>query len=498
MTERNSGILLHITSLPGREGIGTLGQEAFRFIDFLHKNRQKLWQLLPLGPAGPGNSPYQCYSAFAGNPLMIDLGLLTWDALLSEQDIGEYPGFPSGHIDFEAVEKWKYPILRQAFVRFKQKNNHVLEREFEQFMREHDWWLHDYALFMTIKNHMDNAPWGEWEKGLKYRKKADLSKVEKSSGEEITYRKFLQFLFFRQWFRLKTYAHSKGISIVGDLPLYVSGESVDVWANTDIFLLDDHLNPVSVGGVPPDYFSATGQLWGNPVFNWERMEKRGFDWWIARLYFNLNLFDQVRIDHFRGLEAYWSVPAGEKTAMNGKWVPAAGAQLLEKFREQIGKLPLIAEDLGEITPLVEQMRDDFYLPGMKILQFAFSTDETNGNLPHNYTPGFVVYTGTHDNDTTLGWFRSLEEEEKKQVRKYLGRPGKKALKKGIEWIWSSCAQTAIIPVQDLLMLDSKSRLNIPGTAEGNWEWRFKWNQIKSRHEKFLRKITVKYNRQNRH
>jgi 4-alpha-glucanotransferase len=450
MTERGSGILLHITSLPGMEGIGTFGSEAFRFIDFLEDTGQKIWQILPLGPVGFGNSPYQCYSAFAGDPLFIDLSFLIKDFLLSEKDVQQRPKFSAGHIDFRSVRKWKYPILRRAFENYQSKKTGKLKNEYSRFLNEHTWWLHDYALFMAAKIHFNHIKWNEWEKGLKFREKSALRKFEKLLSNEIAFHKFLQFLFFRQWFSLKAYAHSKGIRVVGDLPLYVSGESVDVWSNTDIFLLDENLDPVKVGGVPPDYFSETGQLWGNPLFDWPRLNERGFDWWLARLHFNLHLFDQVRIDHFRGLEAYWSVPASEKTAVNGEWVMADGFQLLRKFKEQVDYMSLIAEDLGVITPRVEQLRDDFRLPGMKVLQFAFGTDETDKNLPHNYTSRFVAYTGTHDNNTTLGWLRSLKGKERKLARNYLGRPGKKALKKGIEMIWSSCAQTAILPVQDLI------------------------------------------------
>ncbi len=494
MVERSSGILLHISSLPGAEGIGTMGNEAFRFVDFLEFFGQKNWQILPLGPVGAGNSPYQCYSAFAGNPLFIDLARLADDALLDRGDLQQRPRFPSGRVDYPGVRKWKYSLLREAFRNFQEGKTDRMEKEYNRFLEEHHWWLHDFALFMAAKDHFGNAPWNEWESGLKFRKKGPLNKIEKDFSKEIAFKKFLQFLFFRQWFSLKTYANDRGIRVIGDIPLYVSGESADVWANTDIFLLDGNLNPKEVGGVPPDYFSKTGQLWGNPLFDWHRLNERGFDWWLARLHFNLNLFDQVRIDHFRGLESFWSVPANNKTAMDGRWVPAKGFQLLKKFREQVDCLPLIAEDLGIITPEVEQLRDAFRLPGMKVLQFAFGSDATNGNLPHNYKPRFVAYTGTHDNNTTLGWLRSLKGKERKRVRKYLGRPGKRALKRGMEMIWSSCAQTALVPMQDLLQLGKKARLNTPGTPNGNWEWRFRWSQLRSSQEKFLKDITKKYNR----
>jgi len=494
MIERNSGIILHITSLPGPEGIGTLGQEALRFVDLLHETGQKLWQILPLGPVGYGNSPYQCYSAFAGNPLLIDLQFLVEDGLLSDRDVKKRPSFPLKRVDFQKVEAWKFPLLRKAFEHFQREKPENTEGEYHHFLKEHGWWLQDYALFMAAKKHFQDLHWREWDHDLKFRKKKAIQKYSEILSEEIEFGKFLQFLFFRQWFRLKEYAHSKKVQIFGDMPLYVSGNSADVWTNTELFMLDENLNPTQAGGVPPDYFSETGQLWGNPVFNWERIEQRNFDWWLARLHFNVHLFDKVRIDHFRGLESFWSVPAGEKTAINGQWLPAKGFQLLKKFKEQVDYMPLIAEDLGVITPEVEQLRDDFHLPGMKVLQFAFGSNPANEHLPHNYLPKFMAYTGTHDNDTTLGWLRSLKGEERKRVSRYLGMTGKRALKKGIEWIWASSAQSALMPMQDLLQLGTKARLNTPGTASGNWEWRFSWRQLKTKHQNFLTEITLKYNR----
>jgi 4-alpha-glucanotransferase len=492
MNERNSGILLHITSLPSDEGIGTLGENAFQFVDFLEKSGQKIWQILPLGPVGYGNSPYQCYSAFAGNPLLIDLDFLVKEGLLIREDLEMKPYFPLYRVDFDKVDNWKYPKLKIAFENFRQTERY--DNEYQLFLNEHGWWLNDYALFMAVKKHFKNVIWTGWDEDIKFRKDDAVKKYAELLSDEIEFRKFLQFLFFRQWFRLKEYASSKKVQILGDLPLYVSGDSVDVWTNTKIFHLDEELNQLHMGGVPPDYFSETGQLWGNPVFNWEKLEERGFDWWLARLHFNLKLYHQVRIDHFRGLEAYWSVPADEKTAINGSWIPAKGDKLLKIFREQVGELPLVAEDLGVITPEVEKLRDDFELPGMKVLQFGFGSDPSNHDLPHNYRRRFVAYTGTHDNNTTLGWLRSVKDNEKKMVKWYFGGTGKSALKKAIEMIWSSCACSAIIPMQDLLGLNEKARLNTPGTAGGNWEWRFKWWQLTQQQQKFLSDITAKYNR----
>ena len=494
MAERSSGVLLHITSLPGDEGIGTLGENAFRFVDFLVETGQKLWQILPLGPVGFGDSPYQCYSAFAGNIQLIDIDLLINEGLLKKIALKKRPRFNRKQTDFTEVAKWKIPLLRKAFQEFKNNINESRQNEYNTFLDEHGWWLNDFVLFMAAKNHFKNEVWTKWPDELKFRNPEAIHKYENELVDEIEYWKFVQFLFFRQWFRLKEYANSKGIQIIGDVPLYVSTDSSDVWTNTDLFLLDENLNPTEVGGVPPDYFSETGQLWGNPVFNWQRLKERNFDWWLARLYFNSHMFNLVRIDHFRGLESYWSVPAGEKTAINGKWLPALGYELLAKFQEQFGSLPFIAEDLGLITPEVNKLRNHFNLPGMKVIQFAFTSDETSEHLPHNYDSNFVAYTGTHDNDTTLGWLGTVKNGEKNQVEKYFSKRDKKALVESLEMAWSSRAKMAIVPLQDILMLDSKARMNKPGTASGNWGWRFQWRQLKHRQRKFLQELTKKYNR----
>jgi 4-alpha-glucanotransferase len=494
MSKRESGILLHITSLPGDEGSGTLGKNAHQFVDFLADSGQKIWQILPLGQVGFGNSPYQCYSAFAGNKLLIDLELLAEDGFLDSKPIEKIPSFSKKIVEFEKITNWKNQVLRTAFNTFQNKLKKKKLVEYQIFLDEHSWWLNDYAFFMAAKKRFGEVVWNEWEDDLKFRKNTALKKWGVKLAAEIDYHKFLQFTFFSQWFRLKEYANSKGVKIIGDVPLYVSTDSTDVWANPDIFLLNEKLVPTEVGGVPPDYFSETGQLWGNPVFNWQRLKERNYDWWTARLHFNLNMFDCVRIDHFRGLESFWSVSADEKTATNGKWVPALGYEMLTKIKEQRGDIAFIAEDLGVITKEVEKLRDDFNLPGMKVLQFAFASNTSNNDLPHNYAANFVVYTGTHDNDTTLGWLKKAKGEERRMVKKYLGRTNKKALKNAIELAFSSVAKIAIVPMQDILELDSKSRMNTPGTASGNWGWRFCWKQLKLRHQQFLSNLTVKYNR----
>ena len=491
-TGRKSGILLHITSLPGNEGTGTLGKNAYKFVDFLAETKQKIWQILPLGPVGDNNSPYQCYSAFAGNIMLIDLDLLSEEGLLNKYDLKNKPHFNENEVEFQKVIEWKMPLLKNAFQKFREINNGNLFHEYDIFLKEHSWWLNDFALFMAANKYFEGNIWTSWPDGLKFRNAVEIHKHQIKLEEDISFWKFVQFQFFRQWFKLKNYANEKGIEIMGDMPLYVSTDSADVWSNTDIFLLDENLIPQEVGGVPPDYFSEDGQLWGNPVYNWNRLEERNFDWWIARLHFNLNLFNTVRIDHFRGLESFWSIPSGETSAKNGKWVGAKGYQVLSLLRNQIGYLPLIAEDLGVITHEVEKLRDDFGLPGMKVLQFAFLTDADNEHLPHNFKNNFVAYTGTHDNDTTLGWLKSAKGKEKANINLYLGETGKKGLQNAMEYIWGSVAETAIAPMQDIIEQGSQARMNTPGTNTGNWSWRFNPKHLSEKQKDFLKLITEKY------
>jgi len=490
--ERSSGILLHISSLPGADGIGGMGKDAFQFIDFLSKTKQKIWQILPLGPVGYGNSPYLGYSAFAGNPMFIDIQQLVTDRLILKNSVTDQH-FKTKKVEFEKVEEWKMIQFREAYDGF-QKNFQRYKDEYNTFIDQHSWWLDDYALFRSLKTKHSDTVWNTWEKELVTRDKQTLQEAQKELETEINFHRFLQFLFFRQWYKLKAYANSKGVRIIGDIPLYVSLDSADVWANQDIFQLDEDSKPINVGGVPPDYFSETGQLWGNPVYNWYRLAERDFDWWLARINFNLQLFDQVRVDHFRGLESFWAVPADELTAINGEWLPAKGNELFLKLMEQSGNMNIIAEDLGVITPEVEKLRDDYGFPGMKILQFAFGSDAENTNLPHNYGSNFVVYTGTHDNDTTLGWINSIEKKERKMLRRYLGGNAKELVRQMIEYVWASSALMAIIPMQDVLGLDTSARMNTPGTASGNWSWRFSWPQIRTNHPLFMKEITKKYNR----
>jgi 4-alpha-glucanotransferase len=494
LNKRSSGILLHLTSLPGKEGIGTMGKNAYKLIDFLHETKQHLWQILPLGPVNAGNCPYQCFSAFAGNPLMIDLYLLLEDGLLTQNDLTGIPRFDIRQTEFIKVNSWKTGMLKRAFETFRRGSFENLKIEMTVFIREHNWWLADYVLFMAIKSEFPGKTWFMWPEELKRRKTEALTECRLRLADETSFHEFLQFCFFRQWNNLKNYATRKDIQIIGDIPLYVAGDSVDIWANPRLFMLDENLDPLLVGGVPPDYFSASGQLWGTPVFHWENLRKQDYHWWLARIHFNLRMFDQVRIDHFRGLEAFWSVPAGEETAVNGQWNAAKGTEMLEILRKQLGTFPLIAEDLGTITPEVEDLRDRFNMPGMKILQFGFTSDEKNEHLPHNYHINTVVYTGTHDNDTVWAWLQTAGDKEKKLIHKYLENYQGKPVWGMIEMAWASVASKAVIPLQDLLELGADARMNIPGVAEGNWGWRFRWDQIKGKHRKFLKEITEKYNR----
>ncbi|MEH1887099.1 4-alpha-glucanotransferase [Nostoc sp.] len=471
---RSSGILLHPTSFPSRFGVGDLGLEAYRFIDFLKESHQQYWQVLPLGPTGYGNSPYMCYSAMAGNPLLISPEKLRDEGLLSEEDFANLPGFPVEKVDFDRVVPIKIGLLKKACENFRVNATPIQQKEFEGFCDSKAYWLDNYALFMALKDAHNGASWHTWEPEFVKRKPEALAQVEDRLNADIFYYKFVQFEFFRQWSDLKSYANMRGIDIIGDIPIYVSHDSADVWAHPDIFCLDEETGVAAqMAGVPPDYFSATGQLWGNPVYNWEELQKQDFKWWVQRFEAMLDYVDIIRIDHFRGFEAYWSVPKGEETAMNGKWVEAPGDAFFEAIRHKLGKLPVLAEDLGVITPEVEALRDKYEFPGMKVLQFAFGSDPENPFLPFNYPRNAVVYTGTHDNDTTVGWFNSANDNEKQNLWLYLGCISPE----GVHWdlirlALSSIANQAIIPLQDILGLGNEARMNFPSIAEGNWEWRY--------------------------
>ena len=496
MFERSSGILFHPTSLPGKYGIGTLGKEAYAFIDFLKKSRQKLWQIFPLGPTGYGDSPYQSFSSFAGNPYLIDFDLLIEAHLLSEEDLRDvFFGDNEEYIDYGAIYNQKYPLLRKAYENFKSSDNHEMRENLEDFKRENASWLNDYSLYISLKNHFNGLPWNEWAHDIKNREHGAMEHYRNELADDIEYHNFIQFLFFKQWGDVKRYANENGIKIIGDIPIFVAADSSDAWANPEIFLFDEERKPVKVAGVPPDYFSATGQLWGNPLYNWQKLKETNYSWWVERVRANLSTCDIIRIDHFRGFEAYWAVPYGDDTAINGQWEPGPGIDLFNAIKSQLGKLPIIAEDLGLMTQGVIDLREATGFPGMKILGFAFDSGEENDYLPHTYTKNCVVYTGTHDNDTLIGWFQKAKEEDRQFARDYLNsRSDDEIHWDAIRGAWSSVANMAISPVQDFLGLGSEARINTPGVAAGNWQWRLRHEVLTDELAERIAKLTRVYSR----
>jgi len=503
--ERASGILLHPTSLPGPFGIGDLGPEAFRFIDLLIESRQTYWQILPLGPTGWGDSPYQSFSAFGGNTLLISPEKLVADGLISFDDIETKPEFPEDKVDFGAVQDRKNALLSRAYQEFSKSSGDDLRTEFETFSEDNGWWLDDYAAYRSIKRSHGQRPWFKWPEPFKVREeKAFQNAIEKLSGE-IRAEKFYQFLFFRQWLAVKDHANNNGLKIIGDIPIFVAHDSADVWANQGEFKLNEDGTAKVVAGVPPDYFSKTGQLWGNPIYDWDAMKAHNFRWWAARVRSMLTMVDVIRFDHFRGFAASWEVPGGDKTAENGRWVDVPGKELFSVLLNEFGKLPVIAEDLGAITPDVDALRDRFEFPGMRILQFAFGGDARNHDLPHNYGPNCVAYTGTHDNDTTVGWFLSQATPGSKRDAKtisavqehcltYLDSDGGEIHWDFIRAVWASVADIAITPIQDLLGLGNESRMNLPASKSGNWQWRMQANAITEEIIERLKMLTETYGR----
>ena len=493
--QRKSGILLHPTSLPGRYGVGSFNQAAYDWVDFLDKTRQTLWQVLPLGPTGYGDSPYQSFSSFAGNPYLISLEETVQMGLLDQGVLDQAPDFPRERVDFGAIYNWKLPVLRQAADAFATRATPDQQTEFAKFCADNTSWLDDFALFMALKDAHNGAAWNQWAMALRSRQPKALKVAVQMHAATVHAHKFNQWLFYRQWLRLKGYANALGIQIIGDIPIFVAMDSSDSWTNPQEFFLDDTFQPTVVAGVPPDYFSATGQLWGNPLYRWDAMKRSQYAWWLRRIKAALRLYDIVRIDHFRGFAGYWEVPAGEKTAEKGQWVPGPGADLFDVIKRELGDLPIIAEDLGEITPDVIAVRDQFGLPGMKILQFAFSADASDKFLPHNYQRNFVVYTGTHDNDTTRGWYQqSANDHERDHFRRYLRTDGHDPAWTLIDEAFRSVAYLALAPMQDLLDLDSAARMNLPGRADGNWTWRFVPEQITDYLATRLRETTTIYGR----
>ncbi|MGA7460911.1 MAG: 4-alpha-glucanotransferase [Candidatus Korobacteraceae bacterium] len=479
---RSSGILLHPTSLPSRFGIGELGPEAHAFADFLRDSGQRVWQVLPLGPTGYGDSPYQCFSAFAGNPLLISIDRLVERGYLNARDVADPPAFPTQQVDYGAVIAWKLPLLHQAFEAFRRAT--AEQSEFADFCQRHAHWLDDYALFMALKQAHDLIIWLEWDRALALREPAALASARERLLDDIEYHKFLQFEFERQWCDLKAHCTRDDIRIMGDLPIYVALDSADVWVHRELFELNDDGHPRVVAGVPPDYFSATGQLWGNPIYRWEQHAKTCYRWWTARFRRALELLDMIRLDHFRGFEAYYEIPAGDVTAVNGSWVKGPGAPFFEAITAALGELPIVAENLGVITPEVEALRKQFYFPGMAILQFAFGNDPQAPDFkPHNYVHHLVAYTGTHDNDTVVGWWNSQAgagsirtaadvEKEMAYARRYLNTDGSDINWVMIRTLMASVANTVLFPLQDVLGVGSEGRMNLPGSSSGNWRWRF--------------------------
>ncbi len=493
--------------MPGCFGIGALGAEACRFADYLEGAGQQVWQVLPLGPTGFADSPYQCFSAFAGNPLLICLETLAEQGALRTEELDTPPPFPEKEVDFGWVIEFKYGLLRQASARFAAEASPEEREAFEAFCGEHAAWLDDFALFMAAKQAHGGAVWNTWDARLTQREPDALEHWWHRLAKEVHAQKYWQFEFHRQWLALKHYCNERGIRIMGDIPIYVAHDSADVWAHRELFHLDDEGNPSVVAGVPPDYFSATGQLWGNPIYRWERCAETGFTWWIERLRATFALVDVLRIDHFRGFEDYWEVPAGEETAENGRWVPGPRGELFRAIQEALGPLPIVAENLGYITKEVEALRKEFSFPGMGVLQFAFGPDiDSAGLLPHEYYPDMVAYTGTHDNDATLGWWKGSKEQGAAEdpihfrktrtfARKYLATSGRDINWVGIRAIMASVADTAVFPLQDILSLGSEARMNIPGTTGGkNWRWRFAAEQLAEESQKRLRNLTEIYGR----
>lgn len=508
--KRSSGILLHPSSLPGTPGIGTIGQQAYRFVDWLSEAGQSLWQILPLGPTGYGDSPYASFSTFAGNPLLIDLEFLHQQGYLSNEEL-QPPEYikADGPVDFGSVVWWKMPVLKVAAKHFLAAGTNA---KFEKFKHDQASWLENYALFMNIKEFYDKKAQDEklfgklwnnyWPADLATYQKKAIDDWKKSNAEGIETQKVIQFFFFDQWHNLKNYANSKGISIIGDIPIFVAADSADVWANQHLFQLNKDGTPKCVAGVPPDYFSATGQLWGNPLYNWDAMKKEGYAWWIARIKSMHSLVDYIRIDHFRGFEAYWSIPAGESTAINGKWVKGPDHDLFNAIQKALGDLPILAEDLGVITDDVKKLRDDFNLPGMKVLQFAFDANEagkegfTNAFLPHMYPINSLVYTGTHDNDTMQGWIDQASQAEIDIIRDYLGGnvERKDMVQELIRVAMMSVAVFAVFPLQDVFSIGKEGRMNTPSTLGSNWSWRMKDEHFDHAKASWLKKYSRLYAR----
>ena len=500
--ERASGILLHPTSLPGGFGIGDLGEAAYRFVDFLYDTGQHLWQMLPLGAIRGvyDNSPYQSLSIFAGNTMLISLDKLAEEGFLERSDL-EAPEFPAHTVDYEAITSFKAPLLKKSFRMFRNKADAAEFSRLEAFCHKNNFWLDDYSLFLALKEMHQHTAWNTWEKDIKWRQPGAIQYWRKQLSDDIDSHKYQQYQFYKQWSGIRDYCHRCGIKLIGDIPIFVAFDSADVWCRPELFYLDASGQPTVVAGVPPDYFSKTGQRWGNPLYRWDVLAKENYQWWVERFHANLVLVDVIRLDHFRGFEKYWEIPATETTAINGRWTAGPGADFFKAITAHLGEIPIIAEDLGVITPEVDRLREQFGFMGMRVLQFAFGNDpKADDYKPHNYPRNCVVYTGTHDNDTTVGWFRDTNPEsttqsikerkaERQEALKYLGTDGHEINWDFIRLALQSVAKMAVTPLQDVLGLGSEARMNIPGTASGNWRWRFSWDMITSEMKNRLLEMT---------
>jgi 4-alpha-glucanotransferase len=498
MENRRSGILVHMTSLPSPFGIGDLGPSAYRFADFLSQSKQTYWQVLPFNPTDPamGNSPYSSPSAFAGNKLLISPERMIESGFLTQEELEPIPPFPEGRCDFPSLIPYKIQLLHLAYERF--KNIRHQEKEYEGFCLKNKEWLDDFALFMVLKHRFGGTIWSEWEPGLRDRRASALRKIESDDHDELAREKFFQYLFFKQWLDLKHHCNGKGIRLLGDLPIYVNYDSADVWTHPELFKLTGEKKPLFVAGVPPDYFSKTGQLWGNPIYRWEALQKTGYAWWFHRISHNLQFVDALRIDHFRGLVGFWEIPAHESTAVNGRWVKAPANHFFPALLKRFPGFTFIAEDLGLITPDVKEMMERFAFPGMKVLVFAFGGDlATHPYLPHNYIPNSIVYTGTHDNNTAKGWFEEeASPDDRNRLFRYLGRQigADQVPHELIRLAMMSVARLVMIPMQDLLALGQEGRMNYPSVARGNWEWRLLPDQLADGAAQFLGDLTETYGR----
>ena len=498
--KRTSGILLPVFSLPSKYGIGCFSKEAYKFVDQLKDAGQSYWQILPLGPTGYGDSPYQSFSTFAGNPYFIDLAALAGEGLLTDAESREYDSEEQDEsIDYEKIYKTRFKVLKKAHERFRDRmaGGHHERDAYEKFVSENAFWLDDYSLYMAVKDKNNGVSWNEWEAPLKNREEEALSEAREELAEEISFYKFQQYEFDRQWKKLHSYANEQGVKIIGDIPIYVAFDSADTWAAPQMFQFDENNEPEGVAGCPPDAFSATGQLWGNPLYDWEYHKKTGYEWWIRRIEHCLKLYDVVRIDHFRGFDEYYSIPYGETTAINGQWMPGPGMDLFRAIEEKLGRPEIIAEDLGFLTPSVLKLLKDSGFPGMKVLQFAFDARESSNYLPHTYPENCVVYTGTHDNDTTRGWYHAVGKYARDFAKEYMCKPRLDEDSLAEDFIclaMGSVADLCVIPMQDYLGLGSEARINIPSTLGGNWVWRMKKGQFDEETAAEIYRVTKLYGR----